>query len=90
MTVQRALYSVYDDKACFFASPFYAMNHSDAIRSFSDAVADPQTRVSIHPSDYVLYHIGTFDDVSGSLIPLDKPQFLSRGSEHVSRSEVSA
>lgn len=85
--MQRSLYAVWDEKACFFGIPFPSLTHAEAIRSFSDGVADPQTRLSLHPSDYVLYNVGAFDDVSGSLLPLDKPVYLARASDFIKPSQ---
>jgi hypothetical protein len=73
---------VYDDKACFFGIPFHSLTDNEAIRSFADAVRDPQTRLALHPDDYTLYHVGVFDDNAGVIEPV-KPAYLSRASEHV-------
>lgn len=70
------VYSVFDDKAGAFARPFFLQNDALAIRSFSDAIADKSTGLSIHASDYKLYNLGEFDDVSGELIRVKLPVFL--------------
>ena len=70
------IYSVFDDKAGAFDRPFFLQNDPMAIRSFSDAVADKTTGLSVHASDYKLYCLGEFDDVSGKLTSLREPLFL--------------
>lgn len=58
-------YSLYDNKALVYSPPFYAATDAAAVRMVGDTVADPQTSLSRHPSDYVLYLVGEFDDQKG-------------------------
>lgn len=62
-------YSVYDSKALMFNTPFFMATPGMALRAFSDLSNDPQSMISRHPEDYVLYEIGVFDDTKGELIP---------------------
>lgn len=64
-------YSIYDRKALVYSPPFYAVNHGSAIRMVTDTVSDPNTSLSRHPADYVLYHVGQWDDAKGLLAPLN-------------------
>lgn len=63
-------YSVYDNKALQYHSPFFAVNDATAIRSITDAVNDPQTNLSRHPRDFSLFLVGQWDDNSGQFMPL--------------------
>lgn len=63
-------YSIYDRKALQYHPPFYASTDGAAARSLSDLVQDPNTTIGRHPSDYVLYAVGTYDDQKGVLAPL--------------------
>lgn len=63
-------YSIYDRKALQYHPPFYASTDGAASRSLSDLVADAQTSVGRHPTDYVLYCVGQYDDAKGQLLPL--------------------
>lgn len=58
-------FSLYDSKALVYSPPFYAATDAAAIRMVSDTVADPQTSLSRHPSDYILVRVGEFDDNKG-------------------------
>lgn len=63
------LFSVYDDKAKAYMSPFFAATAGLAIRSFSDAIADSNTSVSKYPADFTLFELGEFDDQTGTITP---------------------
>lgn len=63
-------YAVYDNKALVYAPPFFAANHAVATRMFGEAVRDPQSYVSRHPGDYVMFCVGRYDDQKGQLMPM--------------------
>jgi len=63
------LVAVYDKKACVFSQPDVAVQVGQAVRSFSDAVNNPQTAFNKHPEDFTLYQVGFFDDNSGHCTP---------------------
>jgi len=56
------LYSIYDSIAEIFNKPFAAINDGDAARSFETSVKE-----QAHKNDYVLYHVGAYDDNAGTL-----------------------
>lgn len=62
-------YSVYDRKALQYYPPFFAATDGAASRMFSDLANDGNTNVGRHPSDYVLYRIGQYNDQKGALMP---------------------
>jgi len=72
-------YAILDLKGGFYSSPFFMHTDAIAIRSFSDALADPQVEMAKHPEDYQLWRLGDFDDNAGTLTPLAAPQFLVSG-----------
>lgn len=61
--------SVFDKKALAYTQPDMAAQPGQAIRSFSDAVNNPQSAFNKHPEDYALYNIGYFDDNTGLIFP---------------------
>lgn len=63
-------YSIYDRKALHYHPPFYSHTDAAAARSFADLANDPQTNIGRHPSDYVLYCVGQYDDAKGTLLPI--------------------
>lgn len=59
------LFAVYDLKAKHFWPPYVSVTAATGIREFGDLVASERTPLGKHPEDYVLYQVGTFDDVQG-------------------------
>lgn len=74
--------SVFDIKASAYLQPFFVQNENVARRSFGDAVMNPETGISKHASDYKLYRIATFDDVSGEIVS-NKPEFLANATDFI-------
>ena len=61
------LYSVYDNVAKEFGSPFLQQNNESATRSFKYMFNEKK---EVSPSDFDLYLLGTFNIVTGSIEPL--------------------
>lgn len=67
----KLLIALYD-RATESHAPVMTVNtRAEAIRSFREAVNDPQTPINKHPTDYELYTIGQYDDIKGELISQD-------------------
>lgn len=62
-------YSLFDRKALQYHPPFHFSTDGQAVRALADLVEDANTTVGRHPSDFVLYCIGTFDDSKGAMEP---------------------
>lgn len=65
------IFSVFDTKVQSFGLPFFAVNKGAAIRTISDAAADPSTMLNRHPNDFALFLIGEFDSMAGSVRPVN-------------------
>ena len=61
------IFSVYDNKAEAFLPPFVLPKHEMAIRTFADSINNPETQLFLHPADYTLFSLGTFDDELGKI-----------------------
>jgi uncharacterized protein len=70
------IFTVYDSKTEAYLPPFYAQSKGAALRSFMDAVGDPQHEFAKHAEDYTLFYLGTFDDQSAQFVPQKTPQSL--------------
>jgi len=57
-------FSVYDSKVKAYMKPFFTTAAGHAIRSFEQAVNDPQTELCRHPADFTLFEIGEYDEDS--------------------------
>lgn len=82
------VYAIFDVKGEVFNTPWFMHTHGQATRAFKDLVADKATLVGRNPEDFVLFSIGSFDDSSGSLIPLGKPERIVQGAEFLNVSPI--
>lgn len=76
--MKLVLCTVLDTVAGVYCRPFCARSEAEAQRIFS-AMCEKDEQVSLAPSDYRLYTIGFFDEVSGELEG-GKPSNLGAGS----------
>lgn len=60
-------FAVFDSKAEAYLRPWFIENVATALRTFTDAAADDSSPFGQHPEDYTLFHLGSFDMVSGVL-----------------------
>ncbi len=80
MKILVALY----DRATESHAPVMTVNtRGEAIRSFRDAIQDPQTPINKHPTDFELYQIGEYNDVTGELI-ITPRALIARAEDHTS------
>jgi len=82
--MKQLVVSVHDSASGVFGRPFYVVARGQAIRSFSDEVqrVAPDNELNKHPSDFTLYELAEFDDVSGQFSD-SAPQVLIRGKDCV-------
>lgn len=71
-------FSIRDQKAEVFNTPFFQKTHGEAERAFRELLSDPKSMPSKYPDDYDLYFIGTYNDQTGVITPLDTPQHLAK------------
>jgi len=79
--MKKPIFAVLDTKANAFGS-LWVVNHTgEAVRAFTDQVnrADDQNMLYKHSEDFVLYHLGSYDDADGIIEPLDRPQLVVQG-----------
>lgn len=62
-------YAVLDAKIKDFHLAIFDIEHDGAIRQFSDAVNDKNTRWGKHPEDYSLWYVGQFDSRKPEIVP---------------------
>ena len=66
------LFSVYDTVCGEYNPPFVCKNMPTAVRNMRDSLKDAkQSIIAMHPEDYVLVQIGTFDKETGIITHLD-------------------
>lgn len=76
-------FAIYDSKALCYGVPFFMASVGSAVRAFGDLANDRQSTVSKHPSDYVLYGIGEYDDNTGLMAHSVPYQNLGIGADFI-------
>lgn len=80
-------YAVFDAAVGAYNRPMFFRSRNEAVRSFQDAVRDPQSGLGSHSGDYSWWFVGQFDDSSGEFIPV-KPERVSMASDFVESKSV--
>lgn len=76
------VFTVHDQKAGAYLPPFYFTTKGQALRAFGDSVNDPQHSFAIHPEDYTLFDLGTYDDATATFNSNVTPISLGTALEH--------
>lgn len=76
----KILISIHDSKAETWSLPVCLDNKAVALRQFSDLVSDGRTLVGLHFSDFDLWKVGEFDDLTG-VVSSSVPEHLANGSD---------
>lgn len=69
-------FTIYDSAAEIFNTPFYARTLGEAERQFTQLVNDDKSVPAQRPEHFDLFHIGTYDDNTGKMSPLETPQHV--------------
>lgn len=70
------------DRATEAHAPVMTVNtRAEAIRSFRQAVNDPQTPINKTPTDFELYQVGAYDDEKGEIIITGR-ELIARAEDH--------
>lgn len=67
------VFSIFDQKAGAFLSPFYMTTRGQAMRAFGDLATNPEHEVFKHAEDYTLFELCEFDQESGKFT-VSEPQ----------------
>lgn len=70
------VFSVFDAKAGVFTAPFVAVNDQTAMRGFYHAANDPTLEICRFAPDFNLYHLGSFDETTGTFELLQPMRLL--------------
>lgn len=78
--MKQDIVSVFDSAAGAFGRPIFVPAIGLAMRSFTQEVnaVREDNQMNKHPSDFVLYRLGEFDDSTGAISGLDRPEVLAR------------
>lgn len=75
------MFSIYDSKAKAYLPPFIMHQAGMAIRVFADCLNDPGHQFAKNAGDYTLFHIGSYDDNTGKVLPEKSNVSLHNGLE---------
>lgn len=64
--------AIRDAKSQLYGNPLFFVTKGAAVRAFSDVINDGKSDYAKHPEDYSLWQLGTYDDQTGDIAPLDK------------------
>ena len=78
-------FSIRDQKAEAYNTPFFQKTKGEAVRSFMTAVNDKSTNLNKYPEDFDLYQIGQWDDLKGQMVPLDTPKHVGKAIEYLEK-----
>lgn len=71
------IYGIRDTKAdAYTRPPFFLSTEGQALRAFIDLAKTPDSDVGMHPEDYGLYELGSFDQATGEIQALPNPKFI--------------
>lgn len=75
------IFSIFDVKANAYLPPFFLPEDAIAIRTFGDCVNDKTHAFGMHPEDYMLFYIGSFDNINSVIEPSPAPLLVHTGLE---------
>jgi len=65
------LYRVLDTKAEAYNKPIVFETDGVAIRAAAEAVNDTENPISRNPEDYILFHVGSFENFPADIVPCE-------------------
>ncbi len=71
-------FTVFDAKANAYLPPFCFGHIGEALRAFIDAAQDPNHKFHKHGHDFSLFHLGHFDDNTGTFDLFEQPNLIGR------------
>lgn len=78
--MKQLLVTIKDNAALFYQTLGTVRTEGEALRSFMDAINDPNNKqLHAHPEDFDLYAVGEFDDQTGTITAYPEPKQLLRG-----------
>lgn len=78
----QKMFAIYDSKSKAHLLPFFATETAVAQRHFQTAANDRDSMFFKYPEDYTLFHVGHFDDATGRVEPIDRPENLGLAAQY--------
>lgn len=74
--MKLSMYAIRDMKSSWLI-PSCEQNDQVAIRNFRHACMSAESVLHTHPDDFVLYRIGTYDNLIGAVLPEEPVRLVS-------------
>lgn len=71
--MELEVFAVHDSKVGAYLRPFFCRTKGEAMRNWADSVNDTQSPFSKNPEDYCLFHLGSYNEDSGTFENLSAP-----------------
>lgn len=78
----QKMFTIYDDKAKAFLTPFFLPESGMAIRAFRDCINSADHQFGKNPEDYTLFTVGEFSDEDAS-VEDHPPKSLGNGVQFI-------
>lgn len=84
------VFAIYDVKISAFMRPFFQHSRGEAVRSFTEMVDGKNCPFNARKNgaDYVLFHIGSWDDCKGAFTDLVAPEPLGSALDWMTKDPV--
>jgi len=82
------VFAIYDVAAGAHVHLFVMSNRGLAIREFTTLANDPNHKICKHAAEFVLFELGTYDDVKGVIVMHETKQSLGCALEYKSGASV--
>lgn len=73
----QKVFACFDVKAAQYGGLILLPTRGLALRSFSDACADPKSPMAQYPGDFAMHELGSFDPSTGELKALPRPEIVA-------------
>ena len=83
--MEKGMYCIFDAAANVFYDPMSYNLVTEALRVFEAILRSKDSNIGMFPQDYALYKIGSFNTISGALIPLKEPSRVVSATELLHR-----
>lgn len=86
----QKVFTIFDTKAGFHSPPMVFQTVGLAVRQFIELAEEPQSRISKWPADFVLFEIGDYDDVTGTMAPATEHKSHGNAASYLAQRRVVA
>jgi len=79
--MMKKMFAVYDSKVEAYMVPMFFRSKGEALRVFMDAANDEKSALSQHSEDYTLFEVAEWDELTGTIKPLEAKRALGCAKE---------